>query len=727
MHSGFPNFKQRSKYDCGLTCLRIISKFYEKDTDFYKYENFIDPNKGGISLYDLRRIAENEGYVASTFKCKAEELKRISRPLVIIFHKHHYVILYKVKRGRYYISDPQKGLYILDKINFIESFIDRASDKGTIMDLSISLASKEKRSDIDAAWSFLKNYLFPHKRDLVNIFLIMFFISLIYAIMPFISRSIIDVGINQNDLDFVFVLLIANICLIIFKAVGDWLKTSTNTFLSNKIKISISADYLQKVFNLPIRFFDRMLFGDIIQRAQDQDRIQSFITNSGISIVMSFMIIFLYSIILLSFNTTLFFIFFLLSTLYIISISSFFGIKKKMDIDLFQVNAENQSLWIENMRNLEDIKLNNYSGERRKKWEILQDKIHHHAVKSMNIDRTQNLVSELISSIKDIAITFYAAKLVINGQISFGTLISIQFIIGQLKLPLQEIVNFIKGLQTAYVSFTRTNEIHSADNDQGIDGKAISLNTDNLSISFKNVFFKYDEGHANVLNNISFTVEKNKKIAIVGKSGCGKTTILKLIAKVYDDYAGNIFIGSLDLKKVENAYWRKILGVAFNESNLYKDTILNNIVLGDLRNMTREKVNNSVVNTNLGPELSKFPLGLSTPLKENGGGLSQGQKQRLLLARAIYKEPEILLLDEATNSLDPISESIVLDYLSTVKKTMVFVSHKLSTIRVADEILVMDRGFIVERGVFQELRDNKNSFFFSLFKNQLGEYEQISN
>lgn len=722
MHNDFPNYRQKNKYDCGLCCLKIISKFYSKDVDVYKYENFIDPVKGGISLYDLKRIAENEGYLSTTFKCRVDDLRKIERPLIILLYGHHYAVLHKVFKNKFFISDPQKGLYSLEKQDFIDKFINKTTELGTILDLRFTSQADKNQSTSQAATAFLKNHLLSNKKDLINILLIMFMITCIYAILPFISRSIIDVGINQNDMDFVFVLLIANVCLILFKSVGEWLKLSTNTYLSTKIRLSISADYLKKIFNLPISFFDRLLFGDIIQRAHDQERIQSFITNSGISIVMSFLIITIYSIILLFFNSTLFYIFFSLSIIYIISVSSFFGIRKKMDIDLFKVNSENQSMWMENMKNLEDIKLNNYSDERRKRWELLQDKIHLHSVKSMNVDRLQNLISDLINSLKDICITFYAAKLVVTGQITFGTLISIQFIIGQLKLPIQEIVTFIKGLQTALVSFTRTNEIHSTENEQEINGKAISLDRDNLSINFKNVFFKYDDANQNVLNNISFSIQKNKKIAIVGRSGCGKTTILKLISKVYDNYTGNIEVGNLNLRNVDNIYWRRVLGVAFNESNLYKDTILNNIVMADSKHVERTRVDTSIISTNLGPELSKFPLGVNTMLKENGSGLSQGQKQRLLLARVIYKEPEILLLDEATNSLDPISESIVLDYLNTVNKTMVLVSHKLSTIRVADEILVMDRGYIVERGTFQSLKDNQSSFFNTLFKNQLEEY-----
>lgn len=723
MKNDFPTFIQDNIYECGLICIKIISKYYKKEFNQFDYRGFIDKNKKGISIYDLIYIAENENYIAHSFYCDIDAVKKISFPVIVLID-HHYLVLYKYKNSKFYISDPKKGLYSLSTSLFSKIFLDN-NGLGKVITIfpNWGVYNKKLGSSYFDTFRFIFSYIFQYKRDTTQVFIIMFIISIIYGILPFISRSVIDLGINNRDFEFVYLISIATIFLHVFKSIGEWIKTSVSTYLSNKIKISIITDYTSKVFKLPMSFFNQSTLGDIIQKANDQDRIQGYIANSLLSIVLSILILFIYSNILFYFDITLFFIFFVSSIIHMVLTISFHNIRKKMDGNYFSLQAENQSLWIESLKNIEDIKINNYSNIQRRKWEKIHKDMFNISIKSMHIERFQKFGSDLLNSIKEVSITLYGAYLVINGQISFGTLISIQFIIGQLNTPIIEIINFIKSSQSAFISFNRIKDILNTENEQKIYSGIISHfnNLKNNSISFNNVNFKYDKDSLYILKNINFTIPSNKKIVIVGKSGSGKTTILKLISKIHSNYSGSIYFGESNIKRFENEFWRDQIGCVFQESKLYKGSILDNIIMNDSQNFNEDKLKFSIKWSNLENELMKLPGGINMNIKENEVGLSQGQKQRIIIARAIYKNPRVLLLDESTNALDPYSENVILSYINEhcKNKTVIIASHKLSTIRIADEIIVMDGGHIIERGSFHDLIETKRSFFYNLFKDQL--------
>ena len=720
MLESFPNYIQKNKYECGLICLKIISKFYNRDFDKSYYKSYINEQKQGISIYDLRAIAENEDFKTETFVCKLSEINKINSPFIAIIKKSHYVVIFKYKKKHFYISDPQKGNYKISH-NDLKLIFESNQHGGkmiTIIPNWRKTRFEELKSDYVSAFRFLLRHLSPFKHNLKELLLLMLIITTIYSILPFITRSIIDIGVNNRDIEFIYLILSANISLIIFKSIGEWIKTTITSHLSNKIKISILTDYIIKIFNLPSLYFEKMLFGDIMQRAQDQDKIQNYISNSVISIVLSLLIMIVYSIILFIFNPTLFAIFLGGSLLYIIYIISFFNIRKKMSLNLYTAQGESNSCWIESMRNFEDIKINNYSFAQRKKWEYIQYKLYNISIKIMHVDRLQNVGAEVINTLKDISMTFYSAYLVIQGDISFGTLISIQFIIGQLNTPVTDIINFIKSSQTAYISFSRTNEIYNIKNEQNLNKNLLTkFNNDNRNIIFDRVIFRYPDSPHNTLNNVSLTIQKNKISVIVGRSGCGKTTILKMLSKTYNPTIGKIIAAERELKNIDNRFWRDQLSTVFQEPNLYKGTVLSNIILNDELDYDRDRLTNALKHSNLMKEISNFPDGINTNLREGGNGLSQGQKQRLIIARAIYKNSCYMLLDEATNFLDPESEKVILDYLSNEKKnrTIVMISHKLSTIQIADEIIVVDNGYIIEKGSYNSLINKTNGFFKTLF------------
>ena len=726
MIKSFPYYPQQSSLSCGLTCLKIVAKYYKRIVDITTYYKNLTPK--GLSIFDLCQIAEDIGFRAYAYDLTFNDLKLIKKPLILHWKANHFVVLYKVKKGIYYISDPAKGLLKYNKTEFIKRWM-KQEDKGKVIALEVSekfVEDKNTKKSYLAAIDFLFRHLSPYKKNLTQLLFVMIIIALVYAVLPFITRSVIDVGIEGNDFDFITIVLIANVCLLLFRSIGEWIRASISLHIASRIKISIITDYLIKVFSLPVSFIDSMLMGDIIQRSKDQERIQQFVSNSAISVIMSLLIIVIYSVILSIFNKILFLIFITATILYVLWIMFFYEIRKKMDIKYYQLMGQNQSSWIEILKNFEDIKLNNYALNRRWKWEKIQSSLYKVGIKLLNIDRTQQLGADFINGIKDVGLTFYGAYLVIQGEMSLGTLISIQFIIGQLGTPVSELITFVKMAQSAFISFIRVNDINNMPEEQ-IKSKSLltEFDSENNNITFRNVSYRYKGNNNIVLNNVSFVIPDRKITAIVGASGSGKTTILKLITKVYDDYAGDIHVSKNNIRNYDNDFLRKRTGAVLQESTLYKDTILNNIVLSEEDDYDPKLVEKVLTWVNLKEELYKLPNALNTQLSEGGKGLSQGQRQRLLLARALYKRPKYLILDEVTNAIDSISEAKIIDVFTKGLKnqTIVLVSHKLSTIKCADLIITVNQGRIVDAGTYEQLI-KKKSFFYKLFKEQIPEINE---
>lgn len=729
MFRKFPHFTQLEARDCGAACLQIISKYYGKFFSLDELREISGVTKEGISVYDLCESAETIGLKALPVKTDFRKLKDdIPLPCIAHWRNSHFIVVYKVKDNKVYVSDPAIGLVTYDRREFFNGWLEKASEKKFRKGIVVALEPTDvfneiKPSGQSPSFIYILNYLLshlsPYKSQSIQLILTMVVITLLQIAFPIITQSIVDIGISSKDMSFISVLLVANVILIISTSIGTWIRQSINMHIASRVKVSLLSNYISKLLKLPVNFFENKLVGDILQRSLDYERLQSFIMNSAFAIILALLNILVFGVILFIYKPSLFFIFLFGSVLYVIWTLLFWNIRKKMDIQYFSLQAKNNSHWIEILTNINEIKNNNYEKGKRWKWEKLQVKLYDVGIKLLNVNQAESLGSNLITTLKDVSLTFYSAYLVIQGEITLGMLIAIQYILGNLRNPLAEVINFIKSYQIAYISFIRMNEVNQVPEEQDIEVLNNIVFPSNKSLVLKNVFFRYSNSSPYVLNNISLIIPEGKITAIVGESGSGKSTLLKILMRLYTQSSGEFFIGETNVNNVSLKLWRDRIGVVNQDGDVFKDSIKNNIVLGS--EFDNEAFHKAVVSSNILKDIEKLPKGFNTVMGENGRGLSQGQKQRVMIARALYKNPEYLFFDEATNALDSINESKVVSNLGKEYegKTAIIVAHRLSTIKNADQIIVMKDGKIAEIGKHEDLIKN-NGAYFQIFTNQLG-------
>ena len=728
MFEKFPHFTQLEARDCGPACLQIISKHYGKFFNLDELREICGVTKEGISVYDLCESAESIGLKALPVKTSFQKLKdEVPLPCIAHWRESHFVVIYKVTNSTVYISDPAIGLVKYTRSEFLKNWLEKTSDNRRFRNgVLVALEPTDVFNDIKPAqqtptlvyiFNYLLSHLKPYKTQSFQLILTMIVITIIQAAFPIITQSIVDIGISAKDMSFITLLLIANIVLVISTSIGNWIRQSINMHIASRVKISLLSNYILKLLKLPLNFFENKLVGDILQRALDYERLQNFIMNSAFSIILAILNIFIFGIILYIYNPTLSLMFFVGAIIYILWTLLFWNVRKKMDIQYFSLQAKNNSHWIEILTNIQEIKNNNYEKGKRWKWEKLQVKLYEVGLKLLNVNQIEQLGSNLISTLKDVALTFYAAYLVINGEITIGMLIAIQFILGQLRAPLLEVIRFITSYQIAYISFIRMNEVNQVPEEQDPDVLNNVTFPHNRTLSLRNVSFKYGKSSPAILNNISIEIPEGKVTAIVGESGSGKSTLLKILMRLYNPTVGEYYIGDTNVSNISLKIWRDKIGVVNQDGDVFKDSIKNNIILGNEFN--KDSFFKAVSSSNILSDIEKLPKGFNTVMGENGRGLSQGQKQRIMIARALYKNPEYLFFDEATNALDSINESKVVSNLKEEYegKTVVIVAHRLSTIQKADQIIVLKNGRIIESGTHDKLLSYKG-LYLQLFNNQ---------
>ncbi|MFD2967732.1 peptidase domain-containing ABC transporter [Sphingobacterium bambusae] len=715
----FPHEYQLDAKDCGPACLKIIAKFYGKYYSLQYLRDLCGITREGVSLLDISYAADKIGLRSISVKITIIDLiTRIALPAVIHWDNNHFVVIYKATNKRIYVSDPAKGLISYTHEQFVEKWYKNDEPYGVLMVLEpmANFRQIEAHEKIERLKSFenLLGYFTPYKRAFGILFLIMLVATILQAFLPFIAKAVIDTGIRTQDVNFVYLVLAANVILLLSITLSNVLRDWILLHVTTRVNISLISDYLIKLMKLPVSFFENKLVGDILQRAYDHERIRHFIMNNSMGMLFSSITFVIFSSILLIFNKSIFFIFLAGSLLYLLWVFLFLKVRNKLDWEYFDLLSKDRSYWVETIENIQEIKINNYEDTKRWKWEAIQARLYRLNVKILNINNAQMLGSQFINNMQNMAITFFCVIAVIEGDITFGIMISTQFIIGMLNGPVAQFVGFVQSAQYSKISFMRINEIHQLqDEDDLVSVSANSMELpNNKSLNVKNLSFAYSPHAPLVIKGINFAVPEGKVTAIVGDSGCGKSTLLKLLLRLYLPSYGEISIGDMNLNNVSLRQWRARCGSVMQEGKVFNDTIQNNIILNEEK-VDYQALKRATDIANISKEIEAMPQGYQTMIGELGRGLSGGQKQRLLIARALYKDPDYLFLDEATNALDTINEQKIVTALNNVFKnrTVIVIAHRLSTIKKADQIIVMKEGSIMELGTHDRLMENKRHYY----------------
>ena len=722
----FPHYKQHDTKDCGPTCLKIIAKHYGRVVSIQQIRQLSETTREGSSLLDLSNAAEKMEFRSLAVKIDLNKIVDIPLPSIIHWNKNHFAVLYKIKKGLYYVSDPAHGLLRYNKAEFLKHWIGNNANEQTQEGIALLLEPTPKfyNTDFDAenkglGFSFLSKYVFKYKRFIWQLVIGLIAASLLQLIFPFLTQSVVDVGIKNQDVHFIYLILFAQLALFIGRTAIEVIRSWILLHLSTRINISLVSDFFIKLMNLPIAFFDTRMTGDILQRINDHRRIERILTTSSLSVLFSMVNLIVFSLVLAYYNLKIFGVFILGSVLYFVWITIFLKKRKDLDYKRFSQVSQEQSKVIELINGMQEIKLHNAEKQKRWGWEFVQARLFKVSIEGLALEQYQSVGSGFINELKNILITFLSAKLVIDGDITLGMMLAISYIVGQLNSPISQLINFIREVQDAKISLDRLSEIHNKEDEEPTSIDFVKDIDKEADITVFNLSFRYTGSDQMVLQELDVIIPANKVTAIVGVSGSGKTTLMKLLLKFYDPIEGQIKLGNYDLKNISQKTWRDECGVVMQEGYIFNDTIANNIAVGE-DYVDKQKLAHAVDLANIKEFIETLPLSYNTKIGMEGVGLSTGQKQRLLIARAVYKNPNFLFFDEATSALDANNEKAIMEKLDTFfeDKTVVVIAHRLSTVKNAHQIVVLDKGKIVEVGNHNELIKHKGDYY-NLVKNQL--------
>lgn len=731
----FPHYIQLDSMDCGPTCLQMVSSFYGKSYSLRNLRERCHITREGVSMLGISDAAESVGFRTAGVKIRWEQLRdEANLPCIVHWNQRHFVVVYKIAKTKrklfggnrepkgyeVYVSDPAEGLLKYKEEQFLKSW--QTNGKGFALLLEPTPAFYKEKGDEDKrmGFAYVLKYLLPYKNYVAQLLLSMLIAGGLSLLLPFLTQSVVDTGIGTGNIGFVVMILIAQVVLVLGQMANNLIKSWLMLHMTTRISISLISDFLSKLMRLPIAFFDSKMVGDILQRIDDYDRIQRFLTGSLLSIIMAAVSFIIYGIVMCGYNLGILGVFVLGSALYIFWVMTFLKRRRKLDYMRFQEASNNQSSIVQLIGGMQDIKLNNCEKQKRWEWESIQAKLYKISIKGLTLAQTQEVGGTFIDQTKNVLISFMAASSVIKGSMTLGMMMAMQYIIGQLNAPISQFISFVQSTQDAKISLDRMSEITEKDDEEPEDTEKIRSIPDDSALEFQNVVFQYEGPYSDkVLNNINLTIPPKKVTAVVGASGSGKTTMLKMILGFYKPVEGKVLLGGRKLDLYSESCWRKICGAVMQEGYIFSDTIANNIgVSEEVPDMS--KVRRSAKLANIDTFIDELPLGYSTKIGASGHGLSSGQKQRLLIARAAYKDARYLIFDEATNSLDSNNEKQIMENLKMLfkGKTVIIAAHRLSTVKDADNIVVLDKGVITEEGTHKDLIAKKG-YYYQLIKNQL--------
>lgn len=730
--SKFPLFIQHDSMQCGITCLQMVCKYYGREYNLIQLSELCFATNEGVSLLGISQAALQLGLQAICGRVTTEQLKKAQLPCILHWKQNHFVVLYKVKSLRkeflYYVADPGKGKIVYTEIEFKDNWLSTLSkgeEKGVAMFLNPTPAFKDSdiaggQHDGKRSFGFLFGYIRQYKRYFGQIVLGLLVGCILQLILPFLTQAIVDVGITHQNLKIIWLILLGQLVLTISRTTVDFIRRWILLHISMRINISLVSDFFIKLLKLPMSFFDTKLMGDLLQRMGDHKRVEQFLTTQTLSVMFSLLSFIIFGIVLFCYNILIFGVFLLGSILYGVWIATFLRRRKVLDYEVFEKQAINNNKTYQFITSIQEIKLQDCEQRRRWEWEDVQADLFDVQMKSLKLQQTQEAGSIFINEVKNIVITVVAATAVIQGNMTLGMMLAVQYIIGQLNSPVEQLMKFLYSLQDVKISLERINEIHEMKNEESSDKQIRTFTDRSKDLKFENVDFKYDpHSPYKTIDNINITIPEGKVTAIVGTSGSGKTTLIKLLLGYYPALSGEIKIGHTDINKLNLKWWRRQCGVVMQDGIIFSESIARNIAVDD-GEIDGERLLRAVEIANIKDYIMGLPLRYNTQIGQDGVGLSQGQKQRILIARAVYKNPEYIFLDEATNALDAKNERVIVENLNDFYKgkTVVIVAHRLSTVRNADQIIVVDKGKIAETGNHNSLIEKRGAYY-NLVKNQL--------
>ncbi|MCK8496081.1 peptidase domain-containing ABC transporter [Spirosoma sp. RP8] len=709
--------RQLDSTDCGPSCLKMICDYYKINVTRETIMHHLDLSVVGTSAQAMVIAGNALGLDGSIKEASIESLLKYNfqSPVILHWNNNHFVVLYKIKDNTFFIANPATGKESYKINEFVDKWT-KANGKGYLIHFikrnhNEYIIKDDKIFNKDINFIDIIKFIFKHKSAVNQIIISLIIGSVLQFIVPFLTKSVVDIGINTKDIDFITTIVLAQIFIFIGRISVEFIRSWILLHLSTRINLQLVYMFLQKLLKLPISFFESKRTGDVLQRMADQSKIEQFLTGTSLGTLFSIVSFLTMSTVLAFYNINVFLLFLASTTLYSFWVLYFQKARKLLNIEIFNNSSLNQTKVIQLIEGINDIKINNSEQYQLQSWMKIQAEAFSLSIKNMNVNQLQQIGGTFLNEGKNILITYLSARSVINGDITLGTMLAIQFIVGQLNNPIEQMIGFIRSYQDAKLSLERLNEVYKSQTEDEL----IINKTNNFAdkdININNLSFSYPNTNRNQLNKINLRIPYAKTTAIVGSSGSGKTTLLKILVKFYKINEGEIFIGKDNINTIKAADLRSRVGVVMQDSYIFSDTIENNISLS-ANEIDHEKMSHALETANINDFILSLNNKSKTIIGNNGLGISQGQKQRILIARAVFKNPDIVIFDEATNALDTQNESILVEKLTKFFKgrTVIIAAHRLSTIINADQIIVMEAGNIIEVGNHVDLLKKKGRYY----------------